>query len=95
MIRRALALGCVLLLAGCAAPKRYMWWNDTVDNQTAQVHLMQCQQYGAQMAPYRHSTMQPRNSMTAVLYGPLAAQQEAGTAECMQRLGYRLREVTP
>ena len=90
---RLFVIVALLTIAGCAQPKKMIWYNSAVDNQTAQVHFMQCQQYGAQMAPYRAKTFQDRSSLTAILFGELAAQQEAATAECLQRLGYQLREA--
>jgi hypothetical protein len=79
-----------LLASGCATRRFVGWQNQThSDPQRLNVETMQCQQYAAQTAPYRHWATDERSSATAMLFGERRAQFEAAFVECMQRLGYQ------
>lgn len=82
----ALALG--LLLSGCATGPRMGWAHEHGNNQIFQRDLMQCQMWASQMAGYRAATGGDQDFATAVLFGGRVAQTNAGTRDCMQRLGY-------
>jgi hypothetical protein len=87
-----LLIGC-LLIAGCVAGGG--WTHAHGRNDLFQRDLMQCQMWANQMAGYRAATGGHQDFATAVIFGGRVAQTNAGTMDCMQRLGYVWHDTAP
>jgi hypothetical protein len=93
----ALAL-IALLAAGCAAAPsqpglQYRWVKNGVSQDETAREVVQCQQYGSQIAvqKMRIGDQGPYyDDRIAVVSSPLAAYTRAATHECLAELGYQL-----